>query len=150
MENPYAAPESEVAESIGNYPVYSPKQVMAGAFLGGPVGLIYFLRENFVAMGDESLAKKSLLYGVALIIALLIIVPMLPENFPNSPFTIAYMIVGYQVANSRQMTRETIEASTHYTFHSNWRVFGLGLVCMLGSVILLLGPLLLLSIAGIL
>ena len=123
---------------------------MAGAFLGGPVGLIYFLRENFVALGDDALAKRSLVYGAALIVALLVILPFLPEKFPSSPITIVYMIIGYQIANSRQMTRGAIEASTHYTFHSDWRVFGLGLVCLLGSLTILVGPLVLLSMAGVL
>ena len=150
MENPYAAPESEIAEDTGNHPIYSPNQVMAGAFLGGPVGLIWFLRENFVTLGDDGLAKKSLVYGAGLIVALLVILPLLPEKFPSLPFTIAYMILGQQIANSRQMTRKAIEASTRYTFHSNWRVFGLGLLCLLGSLIVLVGPMLALTMSGVL
>jgi len=149
MENPYAAPKAEIVQNLGSVPLYSPNQVMAGAFLGGPVGLIWFLRENFVTFGDDRQARKTLLLGVVLLVALMIIMPMLPKNFPSLPISIAYMITGQQVAIKWQMTRDAIDASSRYTFHSNGRVFGLGLLCLVASMILLVGPILLLGMTGL-
>ena len=60
-DNPYAAPGTVVAANARNAPVYSPRQVAAGAFIGGPAGLIYFLLENFLALGAVEKASKSLI-----------------------------------------------------------------------------------------
>lgn len=144
MDNPYAAPRADL-ETLGDIPIYSPRQVMTGAFLGGPVGLIWFLRANFLTLGDDRLARNSLIFGAILILALLLILPMLPPKFPSQPITLAYMIAGQQIAIKLQMTREAISTSTRFTFQSNWRVVGLGLLCLVVSVILLVGPMLLLD-----
>jgi hypothetical protein len=148
MENPYAAPQAEIAEDAGRHPVYSPGQVMAGTFVGGPVGLIYFLRSNFVTLGNDALAKKSVVYGAVFIVALLVILPLLPESFPGLPLTIAYMVFGQQIANKYQLTRKAIDESTHYTTQSNGRVLGYSLLCLLASVIVLVVPLMLLNMLG--
>lgn len=147
--NPYAAPKTGVTASVGNAPVYSPRQVAAGAFIGGPVGLIYFLRENFLALDKGEQAKKSLLWGAALIVALLLILPVLPDKFPSIAFSVGYMAAGQQIASTRQLTREAIDASTHYTLRSNWRVFGKGLLCMFGSMVVIFTPILLLGLMGV-
>lgn len=147
--NPYAVPKTDVAANPGSAPVYSPRQVAAGAFIGGPVGLIYFLRENFLALGDVDKARKSLIWGVVLIVALLLLLPLLPDKFPSIAFTVGYMAAGQQIASTQQLTREAIDASTLYTVPSNWRVFGKGLLCMFGSMVVIFTPILLLGLMGV-
>lgn len=147
-DNSYAPPRAELDTIAGSCPIYSPNQLAAGAFLGGPVGLIYFLRANFLILNEEEFAKKSLICGAALIIALLVILPLLPEKFPSLPFTIAYVIIGQQIANKFQLTRAAIDASPHYTAQSNWRVFGRGMLCLLGSMIVIFTPIFLFSLVG--
>lgn len=147
--NPYAPPKTEIAANAGSGPVYSPRQVAAGAFIGGPVGLIYFLRENFLALGNVEQARKSLIWGAVLIVALLVILPLLPDKFPSIAFTVGYMAAGQQIASTQQLTREAIDASTRYTVASNWRVFGRGLVCMFGSMVVIFTPILLLGMMGV-
>lgn len=149
MENPYAVPRSEIAERNGDIPIYSPGQVVAGTFLGGPVGLIYFLRANFITLGNERLAKMSLAGGAILMLALWVLLLLLPAGFPSFPITIAYMVVGQQVAIKHQMTRQAIGASTLYRCESNGRVVGLGLLCLVASLVLIMGPLLLFGMMGI-
>lgn len=144
--NPYAAPEAEIAAEAGTCPIYSPNQVAAGAFVGGPVGLIYFLRENFLTLGNVRQARQSLLWGVVLIVALLVILPWLPDRFPSFPITIGYMIIGQQVANKYQLTRSAIAESPRYIFDSNWRVFGCSLLCLIGSVIVIFAPMFLIGV----
>jgi hypothetical protein len=150
IENPYAAPTAALSSLAGSHPikVYSPTQVACGT-IGGPVGLIYFLWRNFIALGNEAAARKTLWYGVIGIVVLLALLFALPAKFPSSPFTIAYILIARGVANKYQLTKDAIAASPNYEFHSNWRVFGLGLLCLLGSVIVLIGPVMVLSAMGL-
>ena len=37
--------------------IYSPYQVFAGAFFGGPIAAVYLVWKNFEALGKESLAR---------------------------------------------------------------------------------------------
>lgn len=128
--------------------IYSPTQVACGT-LGGPVGLVYFLWANFRALGDAANAGKTLAFGGLSIVALVAGLPFLPEEFPSSPFTIAYIVIARGVAQHLQMTKQAIADSPRHDFQSNWRVFGLGLLCLLGSVVVIMGPLFLLLVLGI-
>jgi uncharacterized membrane protein len=149
-ENPYAPPAAAVVNRSANaVKLYSPAQAACGALVGGPVGLIYFLWANFTALGNRPAAKKTIAYGALLILGLLIVLPFLPERFPSSPFTVAYIIMARQIAQQYQKTKQEIADSPEYDFHSNWRVFGLGLLCLVGSVLVIVVPLALLVAFGI-
>lgn len=148
-DNPYAAPSADITPDAGISLIYSPGQVAAGAFLGGPVGLIYFLRENFLTLGNTAQAKNSLVWGAALIGLLLLILPLLPDKFPSIAFTIGYMVAGQQIATTQQLTKKAIDDSTQFTAQSNWRVFGRGMLCLLGSMIVLFIPIMLLGRMGV-
>lgn len=129
--------------------VYSPTQVALGT-LGGPVGLVYFLWSNFVALGNHRAAKKTLLIGSALIVVLIAATPFIPERVPSTTYALVYLIIGRYVAEKHQMTKAAILASENHTFHSNWRVFGFGLVSLIGSLAVLVLPLFLLVAFGVL
>ncbi len=151
MENDiYSTPESDIEADSNTSPIllYSPTQVAMGT-LGGPVALIYFLMSNFDSLGQQQNKKKTLFLGIGLIIALLVIVPFLPANFPSTPFTVIYIIIARQVAEKYQMTKSAIFYSEIYDYHSNWRVLIYGLLCMLGSAIVIMGPLMLLMLTGV-
>lgn len=153
-ENPYAAPSAAIQNvpyrsATGPIRLYSPTQVACGT-IGGPVGLIYFLKANFSALGNDRLARNTVLYGVLLMLALLATLPFLPDKFPNSPFTIAYILTARYVATKYQMTKQAIAESPDHDFHSNWRVLGIGLLCLVASVIVIVGPYVLLEFFGVL
>lgn len=153
-ENPYAAPGAAIQNvsyrsATGPIRLYSPTQVACGT-IGGPVGLIYFLKANFSALGNERLARNTVLYGALLMLALLATLPFLPDKFPNFPFTIAYILTARYVAAKHQMTKQAIAESPDHDFHSNWRVLGIGLLCLVASVIVIVGPFMLLEFFGIL
>lgn len=152
MENEiYATPRSDVdVQPSEATPVflYSPTQVACGT-IGGPVGLIYFLMSNFGALGKEDKKKRTLVVGIASIVALIVILPFLPDSVPNTPFTIAYIIIGRLVAEKYQMTKAKIIESDLHDFHSNWRVLGFSLLCLIGSAIVIMGPLMLLILVGV-
>lgn len=150
-DNPYSAPSAPLRDAPSQADVvriYSPTQVACGT-IGGPVGLIYFLKANFASLGNERLEKQTLLYGGLLILALLALTPLLPDWFPNWPISIAYILMARYVAQNYQMTKQDIASSTVYDFHSNWRVLGLGLLCLLASVIVIVVPLVTLILLGI-
>ncbi|WP_441004113.1 hypothetical protein [Pseudocolwellia agarivorans] len=146
--NVYATPKSDIENTsinLTDVKVYSPTQIACGALVGGPIGLIYFLMTNFSLLNDD-VGKRNVLYaGIAFIIALLFILPMLPDDFPNSPFTVAYVVVARLVAEKYQMTKKAIIESEQYQFQSSWKAFG---ICLLGSALVVLVPLLILDTLG--
>ena len=148
--NPYAAPAATLDKTAPTaIALYSPMQAAFGAFLGGPVGLIYFLRQNFMALGNRSAARTCLILGVLLIVVLLIVLPLLPAKFPSAPITIVYVVIARYVAEKYQATKQVIADTPQYTFTSNWKVFGMALLCFLGSVVVILGPYLALHAFGV-
>ncbi len=128
--------------------IYSPTQVALGT-LGGPVGLVYFLWSNFSALGNKRLAKSTVLSGILLIVALVAVTPFLPESFPSLAFAILYVVIARYVAEHHQMTKLAILSSPRHDFHSNWRVLGFGILCLLGSAIVIFLPLMALIMFGI-
>lgn len=148
-ENPYAAPQADITTESGTCPIYSPRQVAAGAFVGGPIALIYFLRENFLTLGKVAQARQTLIWGVVLIVALILILPLLPDKFPGIAFSLAFIVAAQQVANTQQLTSKAIDASPRYRAASNWQVFGKGLLCMLASFVAVVTPLWLLGLMGV-
>ena len=143
-EDIYKPPQSQIekkGEVSGKVKMYSPIQAAVGT-IGGPVGVVYFLMANFEALGQAEHKQKTLVIGVVSIIALAIILPFLPESVPSMPFTIAYILIAYQVTNNYQMSKAAILDSDNHNFHSNWRVLGIGLLCLVGSIICLAVPML--------
>jgi hypothetical protein len=153
VHNPYSPPAADLGTPAfaGGEPVriYSPTQAACGALVGGPVGLIYFLYANFGVLGNAEAQRKTVAWGVVLIVALVIILPLLPDKVPSTPFTIAYMFMAQQVAVKHQMTKEAIIASPQHEFQSNWRVFGLGLLTMVGTGVAVLAPIAVLAYFGL-
>ncbi|PCJ31383.1 MAG: hypothetical protein COA90_06250 [Gammaproteobacteria bacterium] len=129
--------------------IYSPIQVACGAFVGGPAGVMYFLQANFNILEQYGMKQKTIVWGLLYLVLLTVSTPFLPENIPNLPFTIAYVITARLVAEKYQMKKVDIIESDHYEFYSNWRVFGLGLLCLLVSFVAILVPLLVLDATGI-
>lgn len=147
--NPYATPGATLSEPTATVRLYSPVQAACGAALGGPVGLIYFLHSNFRTLGNAAAGRQTVLYGALLVVALVVVLPLLPENFPSLPFTLAYVLAARHVAERYQMSKQGILESAQHDFHSNWRVAGLGLLCLLGSAVAVILPLMALGMLGI-
>src|ERR1041385_123344 len=117
-------------------PIYSPKQIFAGSILGGPIALVYFLRSNFQRLGNYAAGAQTLLWGVLFNITILAAMPFLPKHFPNYVLPLVYSWVARGIANAKQLNKESIAASPQFCFHSNWRVLGLGVAFLLGTLLL--------------
>lgn len=139
-ENLPVSPRADIADSSLSSPIklYSPIQVACGT-IGGPVGLIYFLRANFLALGNAQAARKTTIIGVLLLLGITVLAQALPQKMPSTPISIAYIIVARVIAEKFQKRKQEIADSPQYGFHSNWRVLLLGLLCLPVSAFALVG-----------
>ena len=147
--NPYAPAISDVTSKTEAVRLYSPTQAACGT-IGGPVGLIYFLWANFSALGKDRYARNTLIAGVVGLIGLIALVPFLPDKGTNTIFTVLYIVTARNVAEKYQMSKTAIANTPGYAFHSNGRVFWLGLLCLLVSFIVVAVPLMVLDALGVL
>ena len=114
--NSYSASETLLSvDSTARIVVYSPAQVAIRAFFGGPVGPTYFLMANFGALDNDRARKNTLYSGITLIIALLCILPMLPDNFPSLPIAVLYLVAAGMVSEKYQLTQSLSNVSSSQT-----------------------------------
>ena len=116
---------------MNKQPVYSPTQAALGAFLGGPLASVLFIKKNFNSLGKPEAEKKTLLYGTALSLALIGLLPFLPEQFPNMAIPIATVVTTRAIVEKHQFRKQAISDSETLTFQSNWRVLWVALACLL-------------------
>lgn len=121
--------------------VYSPVQIWMGTFIGGPFAAMYFLKSNFDILGKPLLSKITIQIGLAASILLLLVLPFLPENFPNNIIPIIYFVPVVMVVKQHQLTKKEISESPEYDFHSSWQVFGISLGLMLVFFLIAMGDL---------
>ncbi|MGO3346386.1 MAG: hypothetical protein ACTIM4_14110 [Marinomonas sp.] len=129
--------------------VLSPVQIAAGSFWGGPIATVYYLRKNYLLQGRNDYAQKTLVYGILFIIALLVVLPFIPDAFPGMVIPIAYCLAAKKIALKTQMSKTMIESSEGYTFESNWMIFGVGIVTLVAFLSIIIGYLSVLDLFGI-
>jgi len=129
--------------------IYSPYQVFAGAFFGGPIAAVYLVWKNFEALGKESLARQTILWGSALVLAIVAILPALPENF--SPYVLPAGFGGLAlfIANQYQMKKQAIRESSEYGFASFWRVVAVVVLSLIAIFVLIIAYVLILWALGL-
>lgn len=107
--------------------VYSPGQIIAATFIGGPLAAAYFLKKSFESINKNDLAKK-LFYGYLILSAIIIVVaPFLPDETPDMLILIAYLTPMIVILKEHYLTKTQISDSEEYAFESNWKVFGISL-----------------------
>jgi hypothetical protein len=129
--------------------LYSPNQVAASAFFGGPIAAIYVLWRNFRTVGNDNAARQTVWIGAGLFILLLAVLPFLPESFPNSALPAGYTVAAFTIARTYQMSKEAISASEHHAFQSNWKVAGLALAFLVATGVIIFVEFLALDQLGI-
>lgn len=110
-------------QRLAQVKIASPNQIGFASAWGGPVAATYFLRQNYLTLGKPEAAKWTLIGGLALCIALLALLPILPKKFP--PGLIPLLLGGAAdiLSKNTQMEKEEIKASEDYVFESKWRIF---------------------------
>lgn len=119
--------------------VLSPAQIALGSVWGGPLAAVYFLRKNYIAIGNEDYAQKSLVLGIIFVALLVGVLPFLPENFPRIALPLAYSLGARAISEATQLKKDQIKSSAEYEFESNWKIFGIGAITLImGLVIIIL------------
>jgi uncharacterized protein YqgC (DUF456 family) len=152
-QNPYSPPKSEIVHSPeelgpGVMRVFSPAQGSLGTFVGGPLAGTYFIRSNFLALGDSKRARLTTIWGVVICAGILLALPFLPEKMPGYIIPMAYAITTRVIIERAQFTKAQIATSSTLAFHSGWRALGVAVVglvifALLGIAEFLLFPALL-------
>lgn len=121
--------------SVNPAPVYSPGQSAFAAFLGGPLASIWCMRSNFQVLGKEEWRRKTGLYGAFVLVAMILVLPFLPDKFPN--FVIPVITIGMTqtLVQRYQFSKQAIIESRALVFHSNWRAAGIGLLAMVITIV---------------
>jgi hypothetical protein len=134
--NPYSPPKSDTSQTTTKGPeakrAFSPGQGSLGTFLGGPLAGTYYLRANYLAMGQPKRARQATIYGVLVSLGILALLPFLPEQTPNILVPLAYAITVRLLMERGQLTKQQILDAKDWTFHSNGRV---ALIAVIGFVV---------------
>jgi len=125
MLDPASLAPPEGPRSMNKIKLYSPNQVGCAAFFGGPFAAVFVLWRNFCALGKGVAARQTLIWGALFSLALLLVVPFLPDKFPNLAMPIAYTLAARLSADKYQLSKLAIQESEHYAFQSNWNVSGI-------------------------
>jgi len=129
--------------SISVQRVYSPNQVIVGSvlgILGAPLAAAVFIYHNFKALGNNDDAKRTIFYGVVLSLLYLAVIPFLPDWLPPIVISTGMAAAAGTLVQQHQFTKQAIKDSPSLTFQSNWRVFGIGLACLIlfGTAVIVL------------
>jgi len=129
--------------------VYSPYQVFAGAFFGGPIAAVYLVWENFKALGKEALARQTILWGSVLVLAIVAILPFLPEKLPSYVLPAIFGGVAMFIASQFQLKKQAIRESNDYGFASFWRVAAIVVLSLIAMFVLIIAFLVILWALGL-
>lgn len=130
---------------MNKFKVYSPTQIAISTFIGGPGAIMYTLKNNFDALGDKEKSKQTILFGAVFVALSLVILPYLPDKFPNSVIPLGYTIAAHEIARKFQLSKEDILASNRYQLQSTRNIIVVGVVSLVAFVILYIGWVMLLG-----
>jgi hypothetical protein len=126
------------SSSSGRSTMASPRQAAVATFFGGPVALIYFLRKNYIGIGDLDSARRTLRLGFLLLFAwnaILTLDVLLPRP-ASFPFELVLRVMPFVlVIVARHIAQKQVAlAPRQYDFCSNWRVARSAIFCLAASV----------------
>jgi len=113
--------------------LFSPNQVFACAFLGGPMAMVYALWKNFQTLESPRDMQQVLFWGSIFIIALLLFSPFIPD-WVDIALPIGYSMAARSLAERHQMTKRAIAESAQYEFQPIWNV---AVVCVVFFIAIL-------------
>ncbi len=129
--NPYSPPAAPVADIASAGTLYSPRQIYVASFLGSPIAAAWFIHRNFMTLGNESRALRTLWLGFAATVAVVIAGFYLPNHFPNVLLPIVYSYAIYQYALLLFKSAYSTHLSGGGRKGSWWMVIGVSLLAAL-------------------
>jgi hypothetical protein len=115
--------------------IFSPNQVLAASFLGGPMAMVYVLWKNFQTLENPHGMHQILFWGSIFIIALMLFSPLLPNSRLDVVIPFAYPLAAWSLAENFQMPKQAIADSQAYEFQSAWNVVAVSIVFLVAMVV---------------
>jgi hypothetical protein len=115
--------------------IFSPNQVLAASFLGGPMAMVYVLWKNFQTLENPHGMHQILFWGSIFIIALMLFSPLMPNSRLDVVIPFAYPLAAWSLAESFQMSKQAIADSQAYEFQSAWNVVAVSIVFLVAMVV---------------
>ncbi|MDO8332209.1 MAG: DUF4124 domain-containing protein [Fluviicoccus sp.] len=125
---PSQPPQTTGSANTGDVGLYTSRQAGMGTFLGGPLVGIYMLYLNFEAINEPDLAKSTLVIGGVCCLAMVGVLPFLPDRFPGIALPVAYTLSMVRLMKHYQFEKEYIEDSLGYVCQSGGSATGVSLV----------------------
>ena len=137
--NPYAPPNADVPPVVAGTgePLYSEQQVGIATFLGSPIAGFILLARNYARLGQSEQVGKMIGMGLGATVVTFGIAFVLPEDFPGAPLGLIYTFGMYKLAEMWQGTELAQHFSQGRPKASNWSAVGIGLLCLLAVVALI-------------
>jgi hypothetical protein len=107
--------------------LFSPNQVLACSFFGGPMAMIYALWKNFQVLERPRDMQQLLFWGSLFVVMLLLFSPFIPD-WAEIVVPLAYSFASRSIAVNHQMTKEAIRDSAEYEFQPIQRVVAVSAV----------------------
>jgi hypothetical protein len=95
--------------------LFSPNQILACAFFGGPMAMVYALWKNFQVLDRPRDMQHMLFWGSLFIVGLLLFSPVIPD-WAEVVIPIAYSFAARSIAENHQMPKQDIRDSAQYDF----------------------------------
>ena len=149
--NPYRSPVAapiEAAVPEQGARLYRVSGILIGTFMGTPLATGWLISRNYRALGDAGRAQQAILYGAIATVLLVAIVLVVPEKIPAFVFTLPQLIAAAHLAKHLQGDRIEEYKASNRTY-SNWRAFGVGLLCCVVAIVVILPVVVALVIFGV-
>jgi hypothetical protein len=114
--------------------LFTPNQILACTFFGGPMAMIYTLWKNFQVLERPRDAQQILFWGALFIVALLLFSPFIPD-WAEIAIPIGYSIAARSIAANHQMRKEDIRDSQAYEAQPVVNVAAVAIVFFLAFVL---------------
>jgi hypothetical protein len=115
--------------------LYSQGAIGIATYLGGPLAAGILARQNFINLGNEAAAKKSLFIGIISTVFLFGGIFSIPEEIldqiPNALIPFVYTAIIYIVIEKFQGAALKAHKGNGGIFYSVWKAVGIGAICML-------------------
>jgi hypothetical protein len=115
--------------------LFTPNQVLACSFFGGPMAMIYALWKNFQVLERPQDMKHILFWGSLFIVLLLLFSPFIPD-WAEIVVPIAYSFGARSIAVNHQMTKAAIHDSADYEYQRALNVAAVCIVFFVAFVVL--------------
>ncbi len=126
--------------------LYSPRQVFWAAFFGGPLALTYLLARNFNGLGRDADARRYLLVGFLLSLAILVVLIMLPGKASVGLF-IGCAFAGQHMARDLHFGGAKLPAEGT-PIHSAWRTTASTVLAFIVWLVLVIVAIMVLDATG--